>query len=243
MRKIIFLIVITFCASTISSAQSHGTAVYEIIISDSAQQAQVADQMPDDEALQAVLLSALRQRPPRQKVLYFDSLASQYIDYQEANTDPTGSNNIQVVSESSSRYRHAADQQSITQKTIFSKPFLIEEQAERIAWKLTNNTKQVGSYTAHQATATVDGQPVEAWFIYEVPVSTGPDVYWGLPGLILEVQEPKSGTTIALKSLSSNSPSEEQLAAPRRGKKVSWEEFYAIQDKKIKELESTSSQF
>jgi GLPGLI family protein len=43
---------------------------------------------------------------------------------------------------------------------------------------------------------------ITAWYTPEIPVSQGPEGYWGLPGLILEVNDGKT-TICALNCLES----------------------------------------
>lgn len=75
---------------------------------------------------------------------------------------------------------------------------------------------------------------VTAWYTPQIPVSQGPGEYWGLPGLILEVN---AGTTTVLCTEITLNPKEKvKLKKPRKGKKVTREEYNKIVKKKTEEM-------
>ena len=76
---------------------------------------------------------------------------------------------------------------------------------------------------------------VVAWFTPDIPVPHGPENFFGLPGLILEVQS--SGRTLICEKIELN-PSAEPVAIirPKRGKEVTREEFRAIQEESMKQM-------
>ncbi|WP_298157369.1 GLPGLI family protein [Flavobacterium sp.] len=75
---------------------------------------------------------------------------------------------------------------------------------------------------------------ITAWYTPEIPVSQGPDNYWGLPGLILEVND---GKTIILCSKIVINPKEKaEIKAPTNGKEVSQKEYDETVLKKMEEF-------
>jgi GLPGLI family protein len=75
---------------------------------------------------------------------------------------------------------------------------------------------------------------VTAWYTPEIPVNQGPDKYWGLPGLILEVND---GTTVILCSkVVLNPKTKTEIKAPTKGKLISQKEFDEISVKKMQEM-------
>ena len=75
---------------------------------------------------------------------------------------------------------------------------------------------------------------VTAWYTPEIPISQGPGPYWGLPGLILEVNDGR--TAILCSKLVLNSKEELNIKAPNKGKEVSQEEYNAILAEKMEEM-------
>jgi GLPGLI family protein len=75
---------------------------------------------------------------------------------------------------------------------------------------------------------------ITAWYTPEIPVNQGPENYWGLPGLILEVTD---GKTMVLCSKVVLNPKEKaEIKAPTKGKKVSQAEYDDIVVKKVEEM-------
>lgn len=76
---------------------------------------------------------------------------------------------------------------------------------------------------------------VVAWYTPELPVNQGPGKYWGLPGLILEVND---GNTIILCSKITINPSEKlKIKEPTKGKQVTQDEYNTIVMEKVKEMQ------
>jgi len=75
---------------------------------------------------------------------------------------------------------------------------------------------------------------ITAWYAPEIPINQGPDKYWGLPGLILEVND---GTTIILCSkIALNVKEKAEIKAPKTGKVVTQKEYDETVTKKMEEM-------
>lgn len=75
---------------------------------------------------------------------------------------------------------------------------------------------------------------VTAWYTPDIPVGNGPENYWGLPGLILEVSDGK--TTILCSKLVLNPKDKKEIKAPRKGKVVTEKEYDKIVAEKMEEM-------
>lgn len=75
---------------------------------------------------------------------------------------------------------------------------------------------------------------VTAWFSPQIPVSTGPGAYGGLPGLIMELNTGR--TTILCSKLVLNPEEPVQIEVPDKGKEVSREEYNRIVKEKTEEM-------
>lgn len=75
---------------------------------------------------------------------------------------------------------------------------------------------------------------VTAWYTPQIPVSDGPGNYWGLPGLILEINEGR--TTILCSEIVMNPSEKVEIKVPTKGDKVSREEYNKIMKKKMEEM-------
>ena len=75
---------------------------------------------------------------------------------------------------------------------------------------------------------------VTAWYTPEVPVSQGPENYWGLPGLILEINDGK--TVILCSKIVLNPKEKAEIKASTKGKVVTQAEYDEIMIKKLEEF-------
>jgi GLPGLI family protein len=133
------------------------------------------------------------------------------------------------------------------------KEYLIQEKSEPFEWELSGETKKVGNYTVQKASFTkiVDSKrfstgmtemenvkdtlQVTVWFTPEIPVSHGPENFFGLPGLILEVQN--QGRTLICEKIELN-PSADPVVIerPSKGKEISLDEFKKIEEEGMKQM-------
>ncbi len=124
--------------------------------------------------------------------------------------------------------------QRLEQLEYMTRFFLVQSEIEAVAWKLGSEKKKVLEYTCMSASVTLDDQEIVAWFSPEIPVSLGPSVFGGLPGLILAVER-NGETAYVATSVSLTPPAEESLVKPNKGSKVTQEEFKSMQEEKEKE--------
>ncbi len=75
---------------------------------------------------------------------------------------------------------------------------------------------------------------VTVWYTPEIPISQGPGDYWGLPGLILEVNDGR--TTILCTKIVLNTEDAEEIKIPSKGKEVSQAEYDKILGEKMDEM-------
>lgn len=75
---------------------------------------------------------------------------------------------------------------------------------------------------------------VVAWYTPQVPINQGPDDYWGLPGLILEVNADR--TTILCTKIVMNPEEKEEIVKPKKGDEVTKAEYNDIITKKMQEM-------
>ena len=75
---------------------------------------------------------------------------------------------------------------------------------------------------------------IVAWYTMQIPVNQGPGEYWGLPGLILEINAGR--TTILCSKIVLNPDEKSTIKAPSKGKEVTKEEYESIVKKKTEEM-------
>ncbi|MEL6594228.1 MAG: GLPGLI family protein, partial [Bacteroidota bacterium] len=88
-----------------------------------------------------------------------------------------------------------------------------------------------------QATYEDSTRKIVAWFCPQIPVSSGPDAFGQLPGLVLEVDINDGERTIVATEVSLGEPAEE-IQQPKKGKEITQEEFEVVVAEKMKEMEA-----
>ena len=80
---------------------------------------------------------------------------------------------------------------------------------------------------------------VTAWYTMGIPVNHGPGEYWGLPGLILEVND--GSTQIVCTKIVMNPKDKVEIKEPKKGKVVTQAEYDKILEVKMKEMQERFS--
>jgi GLPGLI family protein len=80
---------------------------------------------------------------------------------------------------------------------------------------------------------------ITAWYCPEIPVNQGPENYWGLPGLILEVNDGK--TVMLCTKIVLNSKEKVEIKPVTKGKEVTQSEYNDIIKKKMEEMQEMNS--
>jgi GLPGLI family protein len=156
-------------------------------------------------------------------------------------------------------YKDLNAQSFLREDQIQGKEFLVTDKIEPLAWKVTGETKMIGKYNVMKATYTYPKKEktekekkeeeeketglldmvedkdkvVTAWFTMDIPISNGPGIYQGLPGLILELNE--GNITILCNKIEMN-PEDFEIKKPKTGKEISSKDFDELQEKKSKEM-------
>jgi GLPGLI family protein len=163
------------------------------------------------------------------------------------------------ISGGGKKYLNLKDKKSKVEDEIFGKEFLIVEPLEKLDWKLVNENKKIGDYNCFKAELIIPvserqrkeyeeflkkeevkpalfkmEQPkdkvVIAWYAPEIPISFGPNNYWGLPGLILEINE--ENTIILCSKVILTNKEKSKIKVPNTGEKVTQKKFDEIEKKK-----------
>jgi len=131
------------------------------------------------------------------------------------------------------------DEGLVTEKRDFmGRTFLIGGEQPTYAWKLTGEQSEYLGYPVQKATAMRDSTTIEAWFSPEIPVSAGPELFTGLPGMILVLSIDEGKMQFAATAINMDGLEDGIIKAPKEGKKVSKAEFDEIMEEKMKEMEA-----
>ena len=125
----------------------------------------------------------------------------------------------------------------IQNREFMSRNFLIEDAKDDSKWKITPFQEDIKGYICQEATMTTeDSTEVKAWFTTQIPIPLGPQGYNSLPGMILKVDINDGDMIIEAKNIQLGELNEDWITAPKKGKKVTQEEFKAIVKEKMEEM-------
>lgn len=76
-------------------------------------------------------------------------------------------------------------------KKIFGENYVIEDSLPKISWKITNEKKIIAGFECRRANALIfDSVYLVAFYTDDIPISSGPELFNGLPGMILGLSLP-----------------------------------------------------
>lgn len=203
-----------------------------------------------------VKITYTQNRPPYtsasfETYLYTNETRSQYHHHQKAGTHSEDGNYsidlpyFQYINDYDFQNNKVEDNRILKNNNI-----LYAQWENNLVWEITNEEKMIGEYKVKKA--TTDSFEIEkdnkwyygkaiAWFTTDIPIPTGPARYYGLPGLILELEyENEKELNYKFKSLEHLSPSEFQFTELNKDNEVEKEDviyFFHKNPKKIKEIQ------
>ncbi len=253
---ILFLININFCVSQ----NIRGTAFY---ISKSSSKIFKNEALNDpnmDPVMKKFIEAKMDMMLNKTYILHFDNFNSLYkedIKVEINNNDIDGSwspYGIEVA-----YFKNIKTKSYIIQEDLMGKELFVKDSLTNFDWKLESETKQIGSFLCHKATAKIikrtevnatssrqtnfltndeknDEYFVTAWYTEEIPINSGPTSFWGLPGLILELNN--KTTSILCSKIILNSKETKKINIPKNAKIMSRNDFDILVKMKNKELEN-----
>lgn len=165
-------------------------------------------------------------------------------------------------------YKNTQTKTSAKENEFSGKNFLVKGALKTYEWKMEQETKMIGENLCFKATTIVempanansfsfgrqennnkdpkkeDEQkielvPVTAWYSMDIPVSHGPGDYWGLPGLILEINA--GNTQIMCTKIVMNPKEKAEITEPDKGKVMTQKEYDEMLKVKMKEMQERFS--
>jgi GLPGLI family protein len=210
------------------------------------------------EAEQERIQNELSKKFQKEHELHFTSNESTWkqVETLGSTTEKPGSSGVDFLMVSSGKsgilYKNIAERSYEKQDDLMGKSFIIKDSLPNYEWKLTNETKKIGAYSCQKAIYTkivetkkfstgmeemetgTDTLKTEAWFTIDIPVSNGPNDYYGLPGLILEV---KTGNMVVIcTKIVLNPETGITIEKPKKGKVMDSKSYKALSEEKMKEM-------
>ncbi len=212
----------------------------------------------------AMMQEMLKKQFEKSFILSFNKEASIYKEEEQLDKPQSGNSGIKVMmiggsSPNEKFYKNTKNETYAREQNLFGKQFLIKDKLKSFDWKLENETKMIGKYLCFKATAKREvtsmefssvgdnkdsseemkeekkEQIITAWYTSDIPVNHGPEIYWGLPGLIMELNVDK--TQYVCNKIVLNTKDKIEIIEPKKGKEITQEKFNELMEKKMKEMQ------
>lgn len=204
---------------------------------------------------QASMQMQLRRALQREYELKFNGAESSYKQIESLDKKAVAQESgvmVKVAGGSSLTYKDTKSKKFLQTADLFGKPFLIDDELESLDWEITGQKKQIGKYECQQAKYSTESRMMQvdsetgeseevvsqidviAWFTMDIPINHGPDDFWGLPGLILEINN--GNATIICSKITLNPQEAVVIEKPKGGKSITREEFNVLQEEKMQEM-------
>lgn len=98
---------------------------------------------------------------------------------------------------------------------LFTTYYMYKETLPVCKWKVLPEVGEINGYKCQHAITSYAGRTYEAWFTREIPTSDGPYKFYGLPGLIVKINDTRNQYSFELSKLI-HLTSGSSLALPKR---------------------------
>src|SRR2546423_400309 len=132
-------------------------------------------------------------------------------------------------------YKNYATRKSIEQRELGPRKYIIEDSFRAINWKLdeTGGTKTIKGYECKKAVGkTPHGANAIAWYTEQISCPGGPDIFGGLPGMILEVNINEDEIVYTPVDIISKMD-KKLVKAPSNGKKITRKDFQKMMEEQF----------
>ena len=137
--------------------------------------------------------------------------------------------NNPMASQNNVIYNDLETNTSVIQKKMFEQVFLLKDTTRKIKWKITDETKEIAGYTCRRANAIMlDSIYVVAFYTTDIPVSSGPESFSGLPGMILGVALPHENVSWFASKVTATTLAPNIVVPPKKGKPTDKKGLQAI---------------
>jgi len=111
-------------------------------------------------------------------------------------------------------------------KAVFDQKFFVQDSIRVMDWKERDEIRTIANFKCHKAVGRIcDTVYVVAFYTEDIPVSGGPEMFGGLPGMIMELAIPRLHTTWVATKVDLIAPKLTDFVITEKGKKVTEKEI------------------
>jgi len=112
-------------------------------------------------------------------------------------------------------------------KNVFDQKFFVQDTVRVMDWKERDDVRTIAGFKCHKAVGRIcDSVYVVAFYTEDIPVPGGPEMFGGLPGMIMELAIPRLHTTWVAGKVDLIAPKAEDFTIQEKGKKVNEKQLH-----------------
>jgi GLPGLI family protein len=130
------------------------------------------------------------------------------------------------------------DENMITQlKEFMGKKYIIKKETNRLPWKLEDETREIQGFICKKAFYIDENErEITAWYTEAIRFPIGPENFFGLPGLILEVAINTDDMIITADKIDFRALKKNELKMPKGGQEMSDGEYRAMVEEQMEKM-------
>ncbi len=139
-------------------------------------------------------------------------------------------------SETDNIVQYPAEGKLSMQRDVYEQTYHLQDSVRILDWRITQETREIAGFECKKAVARIcDSVYIVAFYTDQILVSSGPESFGGLPGMILGLAVPRLATTWFATKLFLIEPTTQQLNPRQKGKKTNWEGLEKDMKKALKD--------
>lgn len=121
-------------------------------------------------------------------------------------------------------------------KNVFEQKFFVQDSMRKIDWKVKDEIRTIANFRCRKAVGRIcDSVYVVAFYSEDIVASSGPEMFGGLPGMILELAIPRLHATWTADKFELVTPKEADFTFSEKGKKVNEKQLYETIQNSLKD--------
>lgn len=218
----------------------------------------IANGVPMSDQKQKEIQDKINKMNEKTFTLVLNQFESIYEEQQKLSSSTSGAQNLNSYDKEGNYYKNLKTKTFKKAEESFNKNYIISDSLKNFNWKLKPETKKIGNYICNKAISIqkvtkeeLKNYEIEkaekeknktnffkleipkdkitvAWYTMTIPVGQGPDKFWGLPGLILEVND--NNKIILCSKITINPKTPKSIKLPKNGKIISQKAFDKMEE-------------
>lgn len=224
----------------------------------------IANGVPMSDKKQKEIQEKIDKMNEKTFTLILNKIESIYEEQQKLTSSKSGSENLNSANKEGDLYKNIKNKTFKKSQESFNKNYVISDSLINFNWKIEPETKKIGNYICNKAISTkkVSKEDLKnyatekaeqeksktnfftlevpkdkittAWYTLSIPIGQGPENFWGLPGLILEVKD--QNKIILCSKITINPKNSKAIKIPKNGKIISQKAFDKMEEESYSKM-------